>query len=83
MSSGLCIECGHSTAPCYARQLDTCADAEEKIPELDLAYEYAQALKIVLGYEADEGGYHCEFACITATARQRCEAMYAIRDDLP
>lgn len=73
--------------PCYTTDLNSCAQAELKIAawQEGAKYPYLCALeKIVLGHSVydDRPDARQELLLIIATARQRCEAMYVIRDEI-
>lgn len=67
----------------YTYSLRACAIAEAKIAEFGLQGEYVPQLASICfpGDGEDSWFLYC-FGLATATARQRCEAMWAIRDKI-
>ena len=63
-----------ATSVNYCTDRNACAHAEAKIADMYLGSAYVEALT-----PAGMGG---RFDAICATARQRCEAMYAIREHI-
>ncbi len=67
----------------YCSDLNVCASAEAKIRELGLQDEYVPHLaSICFPGEGEDNWFLYCFGLSTATARQRCEAMFAIRDQI-
>ena len=73
---------GYCGVMAYAHYLDACAQAEVKIAEMKLIPDYIRILDH--GYWDAKKNEPVDFqksSCM-ATARQRCEAMYAIREKI-
>lgn len=71
------------TIPVYSSALSLSRKAEEKIKKLEVQHDYIQNLASVLWPEDSEDSWflYC-FGLTTASARQRCEAMWATREEI-
>lgn len=71
--------------PDFFNSRDACAQAEAKIAEMGLRCDFVDALFAVVMPDAEEDEFNTtlgRFKTATASARERCEAMYAIREHI-
>ena len=64
----------------YTQDRNATAEAETKLAEMGLIYDYEHKLTIL--YFSNGGRQNPKMAVVLASPRQRCEAMYAIREHI-